>query len=281
MHSTVLEKAGVRLYLKRDDLINPDIPGNKWRKLHLNLEEAKNQGHYSLLTFGGAYSNHLRAVAAAGKIFGFNTIGIVRGEEHTPLNWSLQYAKNHGMKLHYVTREEYRHKAESQFITELHKKFGEFYLLPEGGSNTLAVRGCAEIPKEITVPFDVICCPAGTGGTLAGIAAGLTEGQSAIGFSALKGGNFLKDDVARLQKETYGTATNNWKIDTSYHFGGFAKNTPELHQFITQFADNYGILLERIYVAKMLFGIFDLAEKGYFTPGKTVVAVITGPAEKT
>lgn len=276
-----LQDAGVILYLKRDDLINPDIPGNKWRKLHLNIEEVKKQNYHTLLTFGGAYSNHLRAVAAAGKLFGFTTIGLVRGEEHSPLNWSLQYATNRGMQLHYVSREAYRHKTETEFIAAWQNRFGNFYLLPEGGSNALAVRGCAEIPAEISTAFTTICCPVGTGGTLAGIAAGLKPGQKAIGFSALKGGDFLRKDVEQLQRETYGNTTNNWEIETNYHFDGFAKNPPELQEFIAAFSQEHHVLLERIYVAKMLFGIFDMIKKGRFNPGSVIVAVITGPAEKT
>lgn len=276
-----LQDARVTLYLKRDDLINPDIPGNKWRKLHLNLEEAKKQGYSTLLTFGGAYSNHLRAVAAAGKLFDFTTTGIVRGEEHSPLNWSLQYASDQGMQLHYISREAYRHKTEAEFLSFLKKQFGDFYLLPEGGSNALAVCGCAEIPAEIPVAFDVICAPVGTGGTIAGIASGLRPGQEAIGFSALKVGDFLQKDIKNLQKEAYGHATLNWSVETNYHFGGFAKTTLELLNFIDDFKQKHDILLERIYVAKMLFGIFDLCRKGYFPSGSTIVAVITGPAEKT
>ena len=183
-----LARAGVRLYLKRDDLIDREIPGNKWRKLALNLEAARDGGYSALGTFGGAYSNHIRATAAAGQRHGFATIGVIRGEEHRPLNPSLRAAAACGMRLTYLDRASYRRKAEPAVIAALHDRFGDFYLLPEGGSNALAARGCAQIPAEIPVPFDVICCPCGTGGTLAGIAAGLRTGQRARGFSALRGG---------------------------------------------------------------------------------------------
>ena len=279
INDPILEAARVQLYLKRDDLIHPDIPGNKWRKLKYNIEAAKAADAATLLTFGGAYSNHLRAVAAAGKLFGFSTIGIVRGEEHTPLNWSLQHARDHGMELHYIDRETYRQKHTPEFIAELHKKFGDFYLLPEGGSNDLAVKGCMEIPKEIDIDFDVICCSVGTGGTLAGIASGLKDGQKAIGFSSLKGGDFLRDDVTKLQRAAEIPERDNWKIELDYHFGGFAKTTPELQNFIGNFERHHNIRLERIYVAKMLYGIFDQIKKGAFAPNTTIVAVITGPAE--
>lgn len=162
---------GLRLWLKRDDLIHPDLPGNKWRKLNLNLIEAREQGKHTLLTFGGAFSNHIRATAAAGQLFGFDTIGIIRGEEHLPLNRVLDYAARHGMRLVYLDRATYRLK--HTLTDRLHQQFGDFYLLPEGGSNALAALGCALLPGEIDIDFDLICCPVGTGGTLAGIAAGL------------------------------------------------------------------------------------------------------------
>ncbi len=199
-----LARAGIRLYLKRDDLISPAFPGNKWRKLSLNLDAARRAGHSALLTFGGAYSNHIRATAAAGQAFGFATIGVIRGEEHQPLNPSLREAAAAGMRLAYLDRATYRRKTDPDVIAALQDQFGDFYLLPEGGSNGLAARGCARIPAEIGVPFDVICCPCGTGGTLAGIAAGLRDGQQAIGFSALRGGGrFLPAAVEALQREAF------------------------------------------------------------------------------
>ena len=204
-----LTRAGLRLYLKRDDLISPQIPGNKWRKLKYNLAAARTQGHHALLTFGGAYSNHIRATAAAGHYFGFATVGVIRGEEHLPLNPSLDYAVRHGMRLAYLDRATYRDKMSPGVIAGLHGRFGDFYLLPEGGSNAAALPGCAEIPGEIGRPFDLICCPCGTGGTLAGLAHGLGAAQRALGFSVLKGGQFLARDVAGLQRAAFGTSPGN------------------------------------------------------------------------
>lgn len=271
-----LARAGVRLFLKRDDLINPDIPGNKWRKLKYNLEAAKRQGHDVLLTFGGAYSNHIRATAAAGYYFGFSTVGVIRGEEHLPLNPSLSYALRYGMRLTYLDRAAYRDKMSPDVISALHAQFGEFYLLPEGGSNAAALRGCAEIPDEIDQPFDVICCPCGTGGTLAGLACGLGAGQRALGFSVLKGGQFLAHQVEELQREAFGVSPGNWSIEYDYHFGGYARRKPELDQFITGFEGRHGISLNWIYAAKMMHGIYWIAEHGAFPAGTAVVAVITG-----
>ena len=271
-----LTQAGVRLYLKRDDLISPEIPGNKWRKLKYNLTAARAQGHRVLLTFGGAYSNHIRATAAAGHYFGFATIGVIRGEEHLPLNPSLDYAARHGMRLVYLDRATYRDKMSPEVIAGLHDRFGDFYLLPEGGSNAAALRGCAEIPGEISQPFDLICCPCGTGGTLAGLAHGLAAGQRALGFSVLKGGQFLARDVAGLQREAFGASPENWSIEHNFHFGGFARRKPALDQFISDFQARHALRLNWVYTGKMMYGIFALAERGAFPAGTAVVALITG-----
>lgn len=272
-----LRRRGVTLSLKRDDLIHPDIPGNKWRKLKYNLAEATAGGHYTLLTFGGAYSNHIRAVAAAGRLFGFRTIGVIRGEEHLPLNPVLAFAAEHGMTLEYLDRETYRRKHSLDVVDPLRQRFGEFFLLPEGGSNAAAVRGTAELPGELTTPYDVLCCACGTGGTLAGLAAGLPAGRRALGFAALKGADFLNDDVRRLQREA-GTETTNWTIELRYHFGGFARRSAELGGFIDDFRERHAIDLEWVYVAKMMYGIVDMAQRGEFAPGTSIVAVVTGPA---
>jgi 1-aminocyclopropane-1-carboxylate deaminase len=174
LRDEAMERRGVRLYLKRDDLIHPEIPGNKWRKLKYNIAAARDMGATTLLTFGGAYSNHIRAAAAAaGQYFGFDTIGVIRGEEHDLLNWSLEYATTKGMRLVYLDRSTYRQKTSSAVLDDLRDQFGDFYLIPEGGSNSLALRGCVELGQEIGAGFDVACCPCGTGGTLAGLAAGL------------------------------------------------------------------------------------------------------------
>jgi 1-aminocyclopropane-1-carboxylate deaminase len=274
-----LRDKGVSVWLKRDDLIHPEIPGNKWRKLKYNLVEAARSDQRTLLTFGGAYSNHIRATAAAGYYCGFSTIGIIRGEEHLPLNPSLAYAVRRGMRLSYLDRATYRRKPDPDIIAALHREFGAFYLLPEGGSNELAVYGCAEIPGEIDIDFDVICCACGTGTTLAGIAGGLKAGQQAVGFSSLKGGEFLAGDVAELQQRTFGACSDNWRIEYGFHFGGFARKTSELDAFIADFRARHGLALDWVYVAKMMYGVYALIENGTFKPGSRVVAVITGPPD--
>ncbi|MFB6393992.1 1-aminocyclopropane-1-carboxylate deaminase/D-cysteine desulfhydrase [Polymorphospora lycopeni] len=307
-----VDRHGVRLLLKRDDLLSPVVPGNKWRKLKHNLVAAGRGGHRTLLTFGGAYSNHLRAVAAAGRACGFATIGVVRGEEHVPLNWSLSRASELGMTLTYLDRTTWRRKASPEVVAALRRRFGDFFLIPEGGSNRLALPGCAELVAEIAEPFDVICCPVGTGGTLAGIISALparpTEAAGpaghahpaeaanparprtrAIGFAALKGGTFLTVEVAALldpaapPTEPHRAAAAepgvDWAVETDFHFGGFARTTPELDAFVADFEVRHGVRLDRIYVGKMLAGLFTMIGAGRFAPGTTIVAVVTGPAE--
>jgi 1-aminocyclopropane-1-carboxylate deaminase len=269
-----LTKRGVRVLLKRDDLIHPDFPGNKWRKLAPNLVAAHEQGHTKLLTFGGAFSNHLRAVAAAGYHFGFQTVGVVRGEEHLPLNEVLVAASDFGMRLTYLDRAAYRDKTSADVLDGFRSEFGDCYVLPEGGSNALAVRGCAEIPHEITEPFDVICCAVGTGGTLAGISGGLNDGQRALGFSVLKGGEFLNGETAILQHAAFDTAYSNWSIETGFHCGGYAKRTLALNAFIADFEQRHDVRLNWVYEAKMLLGLFSLVEVGRFPVGTTIVAVL-------
>jgi 1-aminocyclopropane-1-carboxylate deaminase len=272
-----LGRRGIRLWLKRDDLIHPDIPGNKWRKLKYNLADAAAGGHHILLTFGGAYSNHIRAVAAAGHHFGFRTIGMIRGEEHLPLNPVLRFAVEHGMTLEYLDRQTYRAKHSPAVVDPLRERFGDFFLLPEGGSNAAAVRGVAELPAELTIDYDYLCCACGTGGTLAGLAAGLPTGPRALGFAALKGADFLYDDVQRLQREA-NLETTNWSIELRYHFGGFARRNADLDRFIADFRDRHTIELEWVYVAKMMYGIVDMVEHAEFPQGTSIVAVVTGPA---
>lgn len=181
------------------------------------------------------------------------------------------------MRLSYLDRATYRQKYQPDLIAQLRDRYGKFYLLPEGGSNVLAVRGCADVPTEIAMNFDMICCPVGTGGTLAGLAAGLSPGQRALGFAVLKGGQFLDREVADLQRKAYQRVWANWSIEYGFHFGGFAKSKSDLDSFVGDFERRHQLLLDRIYVAKMMYGIFTLIERGTFSSGSIVVAVITGP----
>jgi len=266
----------VKLFIKREDLVDYELGGNKWRKMKYNLEAAIQQNHDTLLTFGGAYSNHIYATAAAGKRLDFRTIGIIRGEAHQPLNPTLQFASDCGMQLEYGSRSSYREKNQTEFIERLKEKFGRFYLLPEGGSNALALKGCAEIVNEFDQEFDYICSACGTGATLAGIISALRPHQKAIGFAALKGGDFLADEIKNFLQLADSPPVAEWLVNTDYHFGGYAKTTPELWRFIEQFKQDFDIPLDGVYTGKMFYGLFDLIQKGYFPEGSRIIAVHTG-----
>lgn len=268
------EPVNIRLLLKRDDQLHPLISGNKWRKLKYNLQTAHDQGFDTLLTFGGAYSNHLYATAAAGQAFGFRTIGIVRGDElaHKALNTTLRFCQSCGMHLHFISRIDYRGRDNLHFLAELMKQFGPFYALPEGGTNDLAIQGTAEIIPEIIsqlgyVP-DYVACPVGTGGTVAGLALSAPAATTVLGFLSLHAADFK---LPRHDSEAV-----RCQLKTAYAFGGYAKTTPELLDFIRAFERKTNVHVEQVYTGKMLYGIYDLARTGYFKPNATVVAVHTG-----
>ncbi|MEU3662362.1 pyridoxal-phosphate dependent enzyme [Streptomyces sp. NPDC032940] len=270
------ERRGVRLLLKRDDLIHPDLVGNKWRKLAPNLATARGR---SVVTFGGAYSNHLRATAAAGRLLGLSTVGVVRGQELAgrPLNPSLARCAADGMRLHFTDRAAYRRKGEPATLAALLRAAGaeDAVVVPEGGSNAAAVRGCRALGEELAGHADVVALACGTGGTLAGLAAGLPRGRRALGIPVLKGG-FLAEEVRRLQQAAFGGRRGDWSLDDRFHGGGYARVTPELDAFAADFERRHGLPVERIYVAKMLYALLALAEEGAFPRGTTLAAVVTG-----
>ncbi|MEV1062542.1 pyridoxal-phosphate dependent enzyme [Streptomyces sp. NPDC050263] len=267
---------GVRLLLKRDDLIHPELIGNKWRKLAPNLERAAGR---TLLTFGGAYSNHLRATAAAGRLLGLPTVGVVRGDElaDRPLNPSLARCAADGMRLRFVDRSTYRRKTEPDVLAGLLATAGaaDAYVVPEGGSNAAAVRGCRALGAELRGHADVVALACGTGGTLAGLAAGLAPGQRALGIPVLRGG-FLGEEILALQEEAFGGRRGEWRLDERFHFGGYARVTPELEAFAADFERRHDLRVERLYVAKSLYALLTLTEEGAFPPGTRLAAVVTG-----
>jgi 1-aminocyclopropane-1-carboxylate deaminase len=272
----IIKDSGIKLFIKREDLNHPELSGNKWHKLKYNLIAAKEKGCETLLTFGGAYSNHIYATAAASKLFGFKTIGIIRGEEQLPLNPTLSFASSKGMKIHYVNRKTYREKNLTEFIKQLRQKFGNFYLVPEGGTNILAVKGTSEIISNIDIDFDYVCCACGTGGTLAGLITGLNGRKKVLGFSVLKGGSFLLNDVEKLIYDSVGKKYNNWDINLDFHFGGYAKINSDLINFIQRFQNITSIPIEPIYTGKLLFGVYNLILNHYFGSEKKILAIHTG-----
>lgn len=274
IEAAFIQKAGLQLFLKREDLIHDDISGNKWRKLKYNLLQARQRGQHSLLTFGGAYSNHIAAVAAAGAAFDFKTIGMIRGEAAPVLNPTLAKAQQLGMELRFVSRSAYRDK--EALIKDLPTTLAQAYIIPEGGTNSLALKGCAEIvdTPQFDQAIDFWCTACGTGGTAAGMITALEDHQQLIGFSVLKG-DFMEQEIQGLLKEV-GMQKRNWSVNQSYHFGGYAKFNQTLIDFINTFKRNYGIQLDPIYTGKLLFGIFDLIKQGYFPAGATIMGVHTG-----
>ncbi|MDO6676854.1 pyridoxal-phosphate dependent enzyme [Tenacibaculum sp. 1_MG-2023] len=277
IHLPILTTKGVELFIKREDTIHPFVSGNKFRKLKYNIAEAKRQGKETLLTFGGAFSNHIAATAAAGKMAGFKTIGIIRGDElgrdvtKTLLqNETLRNASENGMQFKFITREAYRNKTSEEFINQLKKEFGDFYLVPEGGTNALAVKGCEEILTNEDEKFNYICCAVGTGGTISGLINSAENHQKVIGFPALKG-DFLVEEI-----KPYVKGCENWSLQTNYHFGGYGKYSEELIRFINEFKEQTGVLLDPVYTAKMLFGILDLVAKNMFPKNSKILAIHTG-----
>lgn len=264
--------APILLTIRRLDQIHPQISGNKFFKLKYNFLAAQQQGKTTLITFGGAFSNHIAATAYAANRFGFQSIGIIRGEELAtqPLNHTLAMAQKLGMQLHFVSRKDYRLKDSAAYLNALEMQYPNSYIIPEGGTNAFAIQGCTEILSADDLnTYDVICCAVGTGGTITGLIEASTAQQQILGFSALKG-DFFSTDVAQM------TEKRNWKILDHYCCGGYAKTTIELLQFIENFEKKYQIPLEPIYTGKMLLGIFDLISRHYFAKNSRILVIHSG-----
>lgn len=262
----------ISVTIKREDLIHAVVSGNKFRKLKYNLLQAKTESKKKLLTFGGAFSNHIAAVAFAAKENGFQSVGIIRGDElrdKIAQNPTLKFAQECGMQFEFVSREAYRLKNETAFLEDLKLKFGDFFLIPEGGTNALAIKGCQEILTAEDREFDYICCAVGTGGTISGIINSALPHQKVLGFPALKG-DFLQDEIRIFVQN------KNWELITEYHFGGYGKINEDLIRFINQFYNDNQIPLEPIYTGKMVFGVIDLIQKNYFPAQSNILLIHTG-----
>ena len=258
--------------IKPEYLIHPRVSGNKFRKLKYNLEKAQLQNHKGLLTFGGAFSNHIAATASAGQELNIPTVGVIRGEElvtQIESNPTLSYAKSCGMHLEFVSRSTYKKKTDPAYLQQLLETFKDYYILPEGGTNALAIKGCEEILTSKDQSFDIICCAVGTGGTIAGVINGSLLTQKIIGFPALKG-EFLKEDICKFAKQS------NWELWGDYHFGGYAKVNSKLIKFMNEFKLTYNIPLDPVYTAKMMYGIFEGIRSGEIPQTAKVLAIHTG-----
>ena len=273
----ILEEKKVQLFIKREDCIHPSVSGNKFRKLKYNILEAMRLGKSTLLTFGGAYSNHIAATAFAGNMAGFKTVGVIRGEElgndlnkTFSKNATLEQASKNGMNFHFIDRETYRNKTSEGVIKKLLRQFGDFYLIPEGGTNELAIQGCEEILTKIDKEFNHVCVAVGSGGTISGLINAAFGHQKILGFPALRG-EYLEHEISSF----VGQKTN-WNLIHSYHFGGYAKSNVELIRFINSFFKKTTIPLDPIYTGKMIYGILDLIKNDYFHPGSKIIAIHTG-----
>lgn len=281
LSSQELSNKNVKLAVKREDLIHPILSGNKWRKLKYNIEQAKIRGNDTLLTFGGAYSNHIQAVALAGKEYGFNTLGIIRGDELSSLNVTLREAKKNGMTFHFMDRDTYRLKDTYDVKEYLREHYGKFYLIPEGGSNFYGTNGCMEILDSESKNFDIICCPAGTGCTAAGLALSMESHQQLWIFSALKG-DFIQNEVEKYIVEVVGDTElvegilNRVTFIKGYDFGGYAKFNDELIQFLKNFYDQHNIKWDAIYNGKMAYGVFDMIHTNLIGANKSILLIHTG-----
>jgi 1-aminocyclopropane-1-carboxylate deaminase len=264
--------SGCELYLLREDLRGEQEGGNKYFKLRYNLEMAARSGFDTILSFGGVYSNHIAALAAAGKRCGLKTIGVIRGDEQVETG-TIQKAQEDGMRIHYVSREQYREKNSGEMILQLKKLFGDFYLVPEGGSNALGVEGCKEIVRDITIDFDVVAVPGGTGATAAGILLSLKENHHLLAFQVLKGKGMIDRNIRSLTRSEVTMAS--YTVVEDYHFGGYAKITDELSTFIKEFYRIHSVKLDTVYTGKMMYGIIDMMRIGGLK-NCTVIAVHTG-----
>jgi len=251
------------------------LRGNKWHKLKYNLVETRRQGEERLLTFGGAFSNHIAAVAQAAALHGFKSTGIIRGEVTNPLNKTLREAMENGMKIIYESRDNYRLKNTPEYLENLRKEQGSFYMIPEGGSNLFALKGCREWIEEVNISYDYICCACGTGATLAGLITGMPPGCEATGISVLKGAEFINAEISSLLDQV-GCTLRQWKIIHDYHSGGYAKSNQELENFIYDFIEKHKIQVEPVYTGKMFYGLNDLISKDYYRPGSHILAFHTG-----
>jgi 1-aminocyclopropane-1-carboxylate deaminase/D-cysteine desulfhydrase-like pyridoxal-dependent ACC family enzyme len=271
LHSAFLESHELSITVKRDDLIHPEISGNKWRKLKYNLEQMKKQGGQVLLTFGGAYSNHIAATAALGKHYNISTVGVIRGDEGFS-NSTLEQARENGMKLHFIDRITYKEKNAPHFLANLKRQFGDFYLVPEGGANELGVKGCEEILREEKGDYNYVIVAAGTGTTASGICRSLIK-EKLLVFPALKGGGFILEEMKEYCSQSQLAEV---ELVLDYHFGGFGKMKPELLRFMNAFHSQYELELDRIYTSKMFFGLFSLIEQHYFPKGSKLLVIHTG-----
>lgn len=286
-----LSAAGVELNVLRLDNFAPALSGNKAFKLKYNIKFALSKGYKKIISFGGAYSNHIHALALAGCQQQFETVGMIRGDEFETLNPTLQDAVDAGMKLQFLTRSEYRNKNDGVFLQSLQAKYPDAFIVPEGGSNLLGVQGCAEIVDHVVHHFgddyDVIALPCGTAATLAGVSLSpaLRNNKRVLGFSVLKNSSYLDEEVRNYHQQLGVSSPANWQIEYGFHCGGYAKVNQALAEFVDRFQAYSGIEIEPVYTGKMFYGLYQLLKQlsnnktNHSSPIKSgcrIVAIHTG-----
>ncbi|KAA5536957.1 pyridoxal-phosphate dependent enzyme [Taibaiella lutea] len=273
LEDEILQARGIELGILRLDQIHPVVSGNKWFKLKYNIAEAVRNGSDSILTFGGAFSNHLIATAAAAKAFGLSSIGIVRGfHAENNLSETLHACINMGMQLHFISRGDYSQKDTDAFLNTIAQQFPQSFIIPEGGDNEKGRKGTAEITALIPDTFTHIVLPVGTGATFSGIRNALPGTVEMLGFTAMKGGGYLEEAIKKSLK----SLLPNWDLITDYHFGGFAKYNQSLIDFMNAFYEKFRIPLDMVYTSKMMYGIFDLIKSEKFPEGSKILCIHTG-----
>lgn len=270
-----LKEYGISISVKRDDLIDAQVSGNKLYKLKYNAIEAQKAGVETILTFGGAFSNHIAATAAYTRTHGLKSIGIIRGERPEPLNPTLAFAEGSGMQLHFISRSDYRKKAEPGFLDALDEQFNHPFMIPEGGANDLGIQGAQEMLSDTTKDFNLIAVAMGTGTTFAGLVKAAQEKQQVIGFPVHKHDRLL-DDILQMEPDFEQQYRGRFEIINGHHFGGYAKWTPELLDFIRTFHDQSGIPLDPIYTGKAMHALVELIRQGRFEKGTRILFMHTG-----
>jgi 1-aminocyclopropane-1-carboxylate deaminase len=277
----ILEDAGITMSVKRDDQQHEVVSGNKLFKLFYHLEQCQLKGIKTIVTFGGAYSNHIHATAYAAKQMGIKTVAIIRGEQLLPLNPTLKDCTDWGMILEPVSRQDYKNKDHSSVIENIIKKYNAPYVIPEGGCDLLGVKGAAKILDGVDQSqFDCIVCACGTGTTLSGIIHSASSHINVLGMAVLKGADWMRDEVQgwldKLESREQKLYEKNWMINTDFHFGGYAKTSEQLNTFVKEMKDIYHLPLEHVYTGKSVYGILSLAKQGYFKKGSKILFIHTG-----
>ena len=278
IHHPLFQQHQLSVQIKRDDLIDPIVSGNKWRKLKYNLRHVKAKGYKGIISFGGAYSNHIHALAYACFQHSINAIGIIRGEDHYAENFTLSQAKKWRMNLHFVDRMTYRQRDNSEYLQYLAKQYPDHFIIPEGGSNALALEGVAEVCAELNqqTQYDTLITPVGSAGTISGLISGDKNQHNILGIAVLKQQGYLETEVKNLLKASNHHLTGNWQILNNYHDGGYAKFTPENLKILQDFSTKTDVPFEPIYSGKMVLALLDLIRTGYFKPHHRIVLLHTG-----